>query len=496
MDLRIKPLELILATAEKKSLHRQLGPWQLTMLGIGAIIGTGIFVLTSVAANSAGPAMMISFVIAAVVCGLAALAYAELASMVPVAGSAYTYSYAVMGELVAWIVGWALVLEYAVAAGAVSVGWSGYIHGILRELGTTMPTALMAGPFDTITLPDGTTVAGTFNILASALALMVTVVLVLGTSKSAKFNAVLVAIKLAALGVFIVLALPAIDGANFQPFMPNGFFANEREIGGAVLTVGVTAAAATIFFAYVGFDAVSTAAEETVNPNRNMPIGIIGSLGLCTLIYLLVAAGAVGAVGAQPGGELASSKEPLAFVLREIGYPWIGTAVALAAGLALPSVVLMMIYGQTRIFFVMSRDGLLPERLSEVHPIFHTPHVITLITGVAVALFAGLFPVRMLADISNSGTLFAFAAVAAAVLILRRTDPGRERHFRLPAAWLVCPLAIGGCIFLFLNLSGHTELLFLGWTALGLAVYFLYGHRRSHLAPGSPYRPAPVRESA
>jgi APA family basic amino acid/polyamine antiporter len=499
MDLRIKPLELILATAEKKSLRRQLGPWQLTLLGIGAIIGTGIFVLTSVAANSAGPAMMIAFVIAAVVCGLAALAYAELASMVPVAGSAYTYSYAVMGELVAWIVGWALVLEYAVAAGAVAVGWSGYIHGILREMGSPMPAALMAGPFDTITLPDGTTAAGTFNVLAAGLALIATVLLVLGTSKSAKFNAVLVAIKLAALAVFIALALPAIDWANFQPFLPNGFFANEREIGGTMLTVGVTAAAATIFFAYVGFDAVSTAAEETINPNRNMPIGIIGSLAICTFIYLLVAAGATGAVGAQPGGELASSREPLAFVLREIGYPWIGTAVALAAGLALPSVVLMMIYGQTRIFFCMSRDGLLPERLSVVHPTFHTPHLITMITGVAVSLFAGMFPVRMLADISNSGTLFAFAAVAAAVLILRRTDPQRVRHFRLPAAWLVCPLAIGGCIFLFLNLSGHTELLFLGWTVLGLAVYFLYGYRKSHLAPGSPYRPAAAagaRESA
>ncbi|MFO0334538.1 MAG: amino acid permease [Pseudomonadota bacterium] len=479
---RVKPLEQILANAEKKSLKRQLGPWQLTMLGIGAIIGTGIFVLTSVAANSAGPAMMISFVIAAVVCGLAALAYAELASMVPVSGSAYTYSYAVMGELVAWIVGWALVLEYAVAAGAVAGGWSGYMHGILREIGVAIPATLMAGPFDTITLEDGTTVQGSFNVLAFAISLLIMLLLVLGTSKSAKFNAFLVFIKLAALGVFIALALPAIDGANFQPFMPNGFFANEQEIAGSVLTVGVTAAAATIFFAYVGFDAVSTAAEETVNPNRNMPIGIIGSLGICTIIYLLVAAAATGTVGAQPGGELAMSKEPLAFVLREIGYPWVGTLVAVAAGLALPSVILMMMYGQTRIFFVMSRDGLLPERLSVVHPRFHTPHVITIITGLGVSVFAALFPVRMLADISNSGTLFAFAMVALAVLILRRTQPDRQRHFRVPAAWLICPLAIFGCVFLFMNLSGHTELLFLYWTLLGLVVYFLYGYRKSHLA--------------
>lgn len=479
---RVKPVDQILATAEKKPLKRQLGALQLTMLGIGAIIGTGIFVLTSVAAQSAGPAMMISFVIAAVVCGLAALAYAELASMVPVAGSAYTYAYAVMGEAVAWIVGWALILEYAVAAGAVSVGWSGYIHGILHQLGMSLPPALMAGPFDTVTLADGTTVAGTFNLLAALCAAAITLLLVLGTSKSAKFNAILVAIKVSALGVFIALALPAMDGANFTPFMPNGFWANEREIAGTMLTVGVTAAAATIFFAYVGFDAVSTAAEETVNPQRNMPIGIIGSLAICTLIYLFVAAAATGAVGAAPDGALAKSKEPLAFVLRELGYPWVGTAVALAAGLALPSVVLMMIYGQTRIFFVMSRDGLLPERLSKVHPRFHTPHVITLITGIAVSLFAGLYPVRTLADISNSGTLFAFAMVALAVLVLRRTQPERPRHYRVPAYWLVCPLAIAGCLFLFLNLSGKTELWFLSWILIGVAVYLVYGMRNSHIA--------------
>lgn len=478
---RVKPLDQILENAEKKSLKRQLGALQLTLLGIGAIIGTGIFVLTSVAAQSAGPAMMISFVIAAVVCALAALSYAELASMVPVSGSAYTYTYAVLGELAAWVVGWALVLEYAVAAGAVSVGWSGYMHGILYQIGIQLPPGLMAGPFDTITV-NGVEQAGTFNVLAAGCALMITGLLILGTSKSAAFNAFLVVIKLVALGIFIAIALPAFDGANFAPFMPNGFWANEREVGGSLLTVGVTAAAATIFFAYVGFDAVSTAAEETKNPQRNMPIGILGSLGVCTLIYLLVAAAATGAMGAQPDGALANSKEPLALVLRELGFPWIGTVVAVAAGLALPSVVLMMLYGQTRIFFVMSRDGLLPERLSKVHPKYHTPHIITMITGTAVALFAGMFPVRMLADISNSGTLFAFAMVAAAVLILRRTEPNRPRAYRVPMAWLICPLAIFGCLFLFLNLSGHTELLFLGWTALGLVVYFLYGYRKSQLA--------------
>lgn len=479
---RVKPLDQILATAEKKPLKRQLGALQLTTLGIGAIIGTGIFVLTSVAAQSAGPAMMIAFVIAAIVCGLAALAYAELASMVPVSGSAYTYSYAVMGELVAWVVGWALILEYAVAAGAVAVGWSGYIHGILNQIGWGISPALMAGPFDTVTLADGTVAQGSFNLLASLCALGITALLVFGTSKSAMVNAVLVVIKLAALAVFIAIALPHLNADNFTPFMPNGFWANEREIAGTALTVGVTAAAATIFFAYVGFDAVSTAAEETVNPQRNMPIGILGSLAVCTVIYLLVAAAAIGAVGAQPDGALAASKEPLAFVLRELGFSVTGSMVALAAGLALPSVVLMMIYGQTRIFFVMSRDGLLPEKLSTVHPRFHTPHIITMITGVAVAIFAGMFPVRTLADISNSGTLFAFAMVALAVFILRRTQPSRPRGYRVPAYWLVCPLAIIGCVFLFLNLSGKTELWFLSWALLGLAVYLLYGIRKSHIA--------------
>ena len=481
---RVKPLDQIMANAEKKSLKRQLGGMQLMTLGIGAIIGTGIFVLTSVAAQSAGPAMMISFIIAAVVCGLAALSYAELASMVPVSGSAYTYTYAVLGELAAWIVGWALVLEYAVAAGAVSVGWSGYMHGILDQIGINMPAALMAGPFDTITI-DGVEQPGTFNVLAAACALVITGLLILGTSKSAAFNAFLVVIKLAALGIFIAVALPSFDAANFEPFMPNGFWKSDAEINGTMMTVGVTAAAATIFFAYVGFDAVSTAAEETTNPQRNMPIGIIGSLVVCTIIYLLVAAAATGAIGAQPDGALANSKEPLALVLRELGHPWIGTAVALAAGLALPSVVLMMLYGQTRIFFVMSRDGLLPERLAKVHPKYHTPHIITMITGIAVAAFAGMFPVRKLADISNSGTLFAFAMVALAVLILRRTEPNRHRAYRVPAAWLICPLAILGCAFLFFNLSGHTELLFLIWTVIGLVVYFLYGYRKSQLARGA-----------
>jgi len=474
MNWRVKPLDQILATAEKKGLKRQLGAFQLTMLGIGAVIGTGIFVLTAVAANKAGPGMMWSFIIAGIVCLLTALIYAEIASMVPVSGSAYTYSYAVLGEVIAWMVGWALILEYAVAAGAVAVGWSGYVNGFLASIGHGLPVALTAGPADTITLADGTKGAGGFNLLAFLIALLVTYILYVGTSASAKFTSVLVMIKIAALTVFTVIALPAVNSANFVPMLPNGW-------GTPLSGTGVLGAAASIFFAYVGFDAVSTAAEETKNPNRNIPIGLIGSLVICTIFYLFVAYAAVGAVGAQPGGALSESKEPLAFVLRHLGWPQIGNWVAAAAIVALPSVVLMMMFGQTRILFTMSRDGLMPNALSKVHPRFHTPHVVTVVTGIAVALFAAVFPVGMLADISNSGTLFAFFVVALGVMILRVTQPARARVFRTPLIWVVGPLAMAGCLLLFVSLGGYTIKLFVIWAVIGLVLYALYGRKSSHL---------------
>ncbi|MES2697979.1 MAG: amino acid permease [Pseudomonadota bacterium] len=484
---RIKPLDAILATAEKKSLHRSLGAFQLTMLGIGAVIGTGIFVLTAEAAQKAGPGMMLAFIIAGAVCAVAALCYAEMASMVPVSGSAYTYSYAVMGELIAWMVGWALILEYAVAAGAVSVGWSGYVVGLIENaFAIDIPDMLVRGPYD----------GGLVNLPAMLIALLVTWLLVIGTRESAFVNSILVVIKVAALTLFIILAVPAMNMENFTPFSPLGFG-------------GVSAAAASIFFAYVGFDAVSTAAEETKNPQRNMPIGLIGSLGICTIFYLLVAAGVIGTVGAQPllgptGEGLAPgstaltaqcaaigdqavvcSKEALAWTMREIGWPQIGNLIGLAAGLALPSVILMMMFGQTRIFFVMSRDGLLPAAFSKIHPKYNTPHVITMLTGVLVALFAAFFPVGILADISNSGTLFAFAAVSIAVLVLRRTDPGRHRPFRTPFIMVTAPLAVAGCIYLFWSLGWETKMMFFGWAVVGLVVYFAYSRRRSHLGLGS-----------
>ena len=483
---RVKSLDAILATAEKKSLTRTLGAFQLTMLGIGGIIGTGIFVLTAEAAQKAGPGMMVSFVIAAVVCAVAALCYAELASMVPVSGSAYTYTYAVMGELLAWMVGWALVLEYAVAAGAVSVGWSGYFVGLLENMaGISLPDAYTLGPSQ----------GGIINLPAMIIALLVTGLLVLGTTESAFVNSILVVVKITALAAFVVLAIPAMNMENFEPFAPLGF-------------AGISAAAASIFFAYVGFDAVSTAAEETKNPQRNVPIGLIGSLAICTVFYRLVASGVVGGVGAQPmmdeaGKGLAPgsteltaackeigdaavvcSKEALAWTLREIGWPQIGNLLGLAAGLALPSVILMMMFGQTRIFFVMSRDGLLPNVFSRIHPKFNTPYVITILTGVFVAAFAAFFPVGALADISNSGTLFAFAMVGIAVMVLRRKDPDRKRPFRTPLVYVVAPVAIVGCLYLFFSLSNYTRMLFVIWAAIGLVVYFVYSRSRSHVGRG------------
>ncbi len=499
---RIKPLDQILATAEKKSLVRQLGPVQLTLLGIGAIIGTGIFVLTSAAAQKAGPGMMYAFIIAGAVCAVAALCYAEIAAMVPVSGSAYTYTYAVMGEIMAWMVGWALILEYAVAASAVSVGWSGYFMGLVKSsTGFELPTALAAGPTWSFAggVPSVDFTHGMFNLPAVAIALAVTALLVIGTTKSARVNAVLVVIKILALTAFIALTLPVLNGAHFEPMAPNGWFGNEGTSG-----MGIVGAAASIFFAYVGFDAVSTAAEETKDPQRNMPIGLIGSLAVCTVFYLLVAAGAIGAIGAQPTAlgvqpgspefvaqcaalaaqaqyPLVCSNEALAHVLRMINHERVGDLVGLAANLALPSVILMMLYGQTRIFFVMARDGLLPESLSDVHPKWKTPHKVTLITGFFVAIGAALFPVGQLADISNSGTLFAFFMVAIAVLILRVKDPGRHRPFRTPFVWVVAPLAIFGTLFLFFNLPFDAMIVLPIWGAIGLVLYFMYGYRKSHL---------------
>ena len=507
---RVKPLDAILRTAEKKGLHRTLGAFQLTMLGIGGVIGTGIFVLTSEAAQKAGPGMLLSFVVAGFVCGVAALCYAELASMVPVSGSAYTYTYAVVGELLAWMVGWALILEYAVGASAVAVGWSNHMVGLLNGLGVHVPRAISDADalnakvllaFGSTPSPDLMTALNTggwINVPAVIITGLVTWLLIIGTTESARVNAILVAIKIAALTAFVLLTLPVLKAQNFTPFLPTG-------------GTGVFGAAASIFFAYVGFDAVSTAAEETKNPQRNVPIGLIASLGICTLFYLLVSSGAIGAMGAQPemsGGvplspgsaemagrcasivghgmvePLVCSREALVHVLDTIGWSGVGRLVGLAAVIALPSVVLIMMYGQTRVFFTMARDGLLPDRLASIHPRFRTPHVVTLVTGVAAALAAAVLPVGKLADYSNSGTLFAFFMVAVSVMVLRRTDPARPRPFRTPAVYVIAPLAIIGCLGLYFSLTLSAILVLPGWGAVGLLIYYFYSRSHSHVGRG------------
>ena len=497
---RVKSLDAILATAQKKSLHRTLGAFQLTLFGIGCVIGTGIFVLTAAGAQKAGPGLMLAFAIAGAICIVAALCYSEIASMIPVAGSAYTYTYATMGELLAWTVGWALVLEYAVAASAVSVGWSGYFTGTILEhtLGIHLPAWMVAGP-----LALGGSPGGVINLPAAAIALLVTWLLMIGTTESARVNAALVLIKVTALTAFMFLTLPKVHAANFNPFLPAGLF------GGFGTGVGAVGAAATIFFAYVGFDAVSTAAEETKDPQRNVPIGLIGSLLFCTVFYMLVAAGAVGTIGGQPimgpggvpfpaGSEelarqcampqyapmLVCSKEALAHVLREIGFGTVGNLLGYAAFIALPSVILILLFGQTRIFFVMARDGLLPEVLAKVHPKWKTPYVVTFLTGIATAVAAAFLPVGQLADIANAGTLYAFMMVAIAVMMLRKTAPNFPRAFRTPALWLIGPATIIGCVFLFFNLPAAAMLVLPIWGAIGLAIYYLYGYRKSHVGLG------------
>ncbi len=501
---RVKPLDAILAAAEEKSLKRTLGWFQLTLFGIGCVIGTGIFALTAAGAQKAGPGLMLAFAIAGGICIVAALCYAEIAAMIPVAGSAYTYTYSVMGELLAWTVGWALVLEYAVAASAVAVTWSDYFQGtvLTQFLGVHLPSWLAAGP-----LALGGSPGGFINLPAVFIGLVITLLLVVGTSESAKVNAILVAIKVTALTAFVVITLPRVEVAHFNPFLPAGVF------GGFGTGVGAVGAAATIFFAYVGFDAVSTAAEETKNPQRNVPIGLIGSLLFCTVFYIIVAAGAIGTIGGQPimgpngtpwpaGSEelarqcvlpqyaqaLVCSKEALAHVLREVGFSTVGNMLGIAAFVALPSVILVLMFGQTRIFFVMSRDGLLPDALSRVHPRFKTPYVVTIITGLVVSLAAAFLPVGQLADIANAGTLYAFMMVAIAVMLLRKTEPNRKRSFKTPALWLVGPATIVGCIFLFFNLPFGAMLVLPVWGAIGLVIYYGYSRSRSHLGRESVAR--------
>lgn len=448
-------------------LRKTLGWPHLVALGVGAIVGTGIYTLTGVGADRAGPAVILSFAIAGLVCACAALAYAELATMITSTGGAYTYTFSVLGETLAWIVGWSLILEYSLACSTVAVGWAAYLVGWLGAAGIDIPAVLLTGPAG----------GGIVNVPAVLVALAVAGMLVVGTRESAIFNMVLVAIKLSALVVFVVLTLPAFDPANLTPFMPYGF--GSEVVEGKAR--GVMAAAAIVFFAFYGFDAVATSAEEAKNPGRDLKIGILGSMAVCTLIYILVAMSAIGAVDFR---VLAGSEEPLAFVLRALDHPYAASAIALAALIALPSVILVMMYGQSRIFFVMARDGLLPAALAKVSPRTGTPIRITIVTGVFIAIVAGFFRLEEIAALANAGTLLAFVATALSMMVLRKTRPELKRVFSCPAPYLVGSLAILGCIYLLISLPTSTLTSFLWWNLVGVGFYavILLFRRRARAA--------------
>lgn len=454
--MRRKSIDLNLVDGQQR-LTPTLSWWHLVALGVGAVVGTGIYTLVGVGAGLAGPAVTISFVIAGLVCICAALSYAEVSSLVPASGSAYTYTYVAIGEVFAWMVGWSLILEYSLVVSTVAVGWSGYAVGFLSSVGVDIPVALTAGPG----------AGGLVNLPAVFIVAVVTILLMLGTRESATINAVLVVIKIAALILFVVIALPHYDPAHFEPFMPYGFFSNDD--GGTQR--GVMAAAAILFFAFYGFDAVSTAAEETKKPARDLPIGIIGSLIVCISIYIAVAMTAVGALDFR---EFAHSAEPLSFILRAVGSDSSATLVAAAAVIALPTVLLAFLYGQSRIFFVMARDGLFPRSLSNVSSRTGTPIRITLVTAVIVSLLAAIVPLGEIAALANAGTLVAFIAVSSCMLVLRRTEADRERVFKVPMPWVVGPAAIAGCLYLFSNLPRTTHLSFAIWSLFGFGLYVLF----------------------
>ncbi|MHA6722113.1 amino acid permease [Sphingomonas sp. RS2018] len=457
--------------AAEHQLARTLSWPHLMALGVGAIVGTGILTLIGVGADRAGPAVIVSFAIAGLICACAALAYAEMSTMMPVSGSAYTYSYAVLGEVFAWVVGWSLLAEYTLVVATVAVGWSGYATGFLAGVGITLPDALTHGP----TIVNGTVANWGINVPALFIVAVVSALLMLGTKESATLNAVLVVVKIVALIVFVAFTLPYFDAARMQPFSPFGFAKHMSADG---VERGVMAAAAIIFFAFYGFDAISTAAEETKNPGRDLAIGIVGSMVACIVIYMVVA---VAAVGALSYTRFADSPEPLALILREIGQGGAAAFLAASAVIALPTVILAFLYGQSRIFFVMARDRLLPEGLAKVSS-RGTPVRITLFTAAVVMLFAGVLPIDAIAALANAGTLTAFAAVALCMLVMRRRAPDMARPFRTPAAWLVGIGAIVGCFYLFASLPGTTQLWFLGWNVIGLVIYFVFIARRTAAA--------------
>jgi APA family basic amino acid/polyamine antiporter len=457
---KTKPIETLLKDTSKKGtgLKKVLGPLDLTFLGIGGIIGTGIFVLTGVtAAEHAGPALIISFILAGIACVFAGLCYAEFASSVPVSGSAYTYSYAALGEIFAWIIGWDLILEYGLAASAVAAGWSGYFQGLLSGFGIHLPTFLTSAwnPHK-----------GTYiDLPAILIVLFITFLLSRGVKESARLNNIIVIIKLMVVLLFIAVGIWFVKPANWSPFMPFGF-------------QGVATGAATVFFAYIGFDAVSTAAEEVRRPQRDLPIGMIASLLICTALYIIVS----GILTGMVPYHMLDVKNPVAFAMQFVHQDWVAGFISLGAISGITTVLLVMMYGQTRIFFAMSRDGLLPKSFSSVHPKFQTPYGSTWFTGILASIIGGLVPLDVLADLVSIGTLAAFFLVSIGIIVLRKTRPDMPRAFRVPFVPVVPILSALSCLYLMVQLRAITWKAFLIWFAIGLVVYFSYGRTHSNLA--------------
>ncbi len=456
---RLKPIrDLLQDSSEGKSLNKVLGAFELTMLGVGAIIGTGIFVLTGVAAaNYSGPALILSFIISGLACAFTGLCYAEFAAMVPVAGSAYTYGYAALGEIWAWIIGWDLILEYAVAIAAVAIGWSGYIVNLLEAVGIHLPKALINAPGIN---------GGVVNLPAMLIIGVITSLLIIGVKESTKVNNIMVGIKLLVVVLFIILGVSHVKPSNWTPFMPYGW-------------KGVFQGASIIFFAYIGFDAVSTAAEEVKNPQKDLPRGIIWSLIICTVLYIIVSAILTGMV---PYLQFKETAAPVSFALQQIGVNWGSALVSVGAVCGITSVLLVMMFGQTRVFFAMSRDGLLPKAFGEVHPKFKTPVKSTILVGIVTALMAGFTPIGIVAELTNIGTLAAFIIVSAAVIVLRKKQPDIHRSFKCPFVPVVPSLAIIFCGYLIYSLPRITQYRFIAWLLIGLVVYFIYGIKNSTLS--------------
>ena len=463
--LKTKSIERCVSDAEDrgKSLRRSLTALDLTLLGIGAIIGTGIFVLTGIAAaNQAGPAIVVSYMVAGLACAFAALCYAEFASMLPVAGSAYTYAYATLGEVFAWMIGWDLILEYAVGSMTVAIGWSGYFQRILAGFGIALPAWMTAAP--------AAAPGSLINLPAMIIVLLIMVLLVIGIRESARFNAAMVGIKIVAVLFFLVAGVWYVEPANWTPFMPYAWS-------------GVMTGAAVVFFAYIGFDAVSTTAEEAKNPTRDLPIGIIASLIICTVLYVAVSAVLTGIVPVVEYRENAQFlNAPVAYALSVINLNWAAGLVSAGAVAGITSVLLVMLMSQPRIFFAMSRDGLLPKGVSKVHPRFQTPYITTIITCVVVAIVAGLVPIQVVGEMTSIGTLFAFVVVCLAVMVLRVTRPDAHRPFRAPGGNVIPVLGVLSCLYLMVSLSVMTWVRLLVWLDIGMLIYWFYGRTHSPLA--------------